>query len=223
MTLNRNAASSRTPGHRLLFSLILGGSLLSGLTTVALAAPAEAQPAATRASVLMDLKDYQDSGLAALEQDESRSQIDSPAWLAARDRYLMLRMISTQHQGLKGTTRAEVLADFKRYRDSGLAEIERRDGEASHESNELDAARARYDALRSVRAMSERTLSRAEVLADLHIYQESGLAGFDRSEAGPAFEAPEYLAARAKYEQLRSSGRYEALLTRYRDASRKPT
>ncbi|UXH78374.1 hypothetical protein [Roseateles amylovorans] len=222
MTFNPLAPAARTASSRLLFTLVLGGSLLSGLTTAALAAPDQASVPTTRASVLMDLKDYQDSGLAALERDDSRSQIGSPQWTAARDRYLMLRMISTQPDSMTGTTRAQVLADLMRYRDSGLAAIERRDGEASHESSEREAALARYEALSGIRAMSGRSLSRAEVLADLHIYQESGLVDLDRADAGPAVETAAYQAALAKYESLRSGSRYQTLLTRFQDASRKP-
>jgi hypothetical protein len=51
------------------------------------------------------------------------------------------------------------------------------------------------------------TLTRAEVLADLRAYRESGLAELDRGEA-PAFFTPQYAAAEARYAQLRASAQY---------------
>ena len=60
------------------------------------------------------------------------------------------------------------------------------------------------------------TVSRAEVLADLKIYQESGLAAAERiaAETGQPNSA-ELLAARQRYAALRHGERYAALVAEY--------
>lgn len=59
-------------------------------------------------------------------------------------------------------------------------------------------------------------VSRAEVLADLKIYQESGLAAAERiaAETGQPNSA-ELQAARQRYAQLRHGERYAALVAEY--------
>lgn len=54
-------------------------------------------------------------------------------------------------------------------------------------------------------------LTRAEVLADLQIYRESGLAEFDRGESHDTTTAA-YAGAQAKYAQLRASSHYATLV-----------
>ncbi|HEY0955243.1 MAG TPA: hypothetical protein VGE36_10825 [Roseateles sp.] len=60
------------------------------------------------------------------------------------------------------------------------------------------------------------TVSRAEVLADLKIYQESGLAAAERSadETGQ-WNSPALHAARERYAALRHGTRYAALVAEY--------
>lgn len=55
------------------------------------------------------------------------------------------------------------------------------------------------------------TVTRAEVLADLQIYRESGLADLDRGEAQDTTSAA-YAQAKAKYAQLRASSHYTELV-----------
>jgi hypothetical protein len=57
-------------------------------------------------------------------------------------------------------------------------------------------------------------LSRAEVLADLVIYRESGLAQLELSE-NIGQDNPRKVAAKAKYNELRKSPRYAELVKRY--------
>ena len=57
------------------------------------------------------------------------------------------------------------------------------------------------------------TLTRAEVLADLQIYRESGLADLDRGESQDTTTAA-HARAEAKYAQLRSSPYYATLVQR---------
>lgn len=60
------------------------------------------------------------------------------------------------------------------------------------------------------------TVSRAEVLAELKVYQESGLAAAERvaSETG-AWNSPALQAARQRYAALRHGERYAALVAEY--------
>ena len=53
------------------------------------------------------------------------------------------------------------------------------------------------------------TKSRAEVLADVEIWRKSGLDEFERSDEGRYSDFdPRYLAAKAKYQELRSSPQF---------------
>jgi hypothetical protein len=65
----------------------------------------------------------------------------------------------------------------------------------------------------SVSAQS--AVSRAEVLADLKIYQESGLAAAERTAAETDHNPAELKAARERYAALREGERYAALVAEY--------
>jgi len=60
------------------------------------------------------------------------------------------------------------------------------------------------------------TVTRAEVLADLQIYRESGLAQADLPE-NTGMDNDRKAKAQARYAQLRSSPYYATLVKRYRD------
>ncbi|TXD88345.1 DUF4148 domain-containing protein, partial [Mitsuaria sp. TWR114] len=77
--------------QRLVLALTFGGALLAGLMSVAFAGEPAAAAPVTRAQVEQDLAAYQQSGLAALERDDSQSQVGTAAWREARRRYLALR------------------------------------------------------------------------------------------------------------------------------------
>lgn len=62
------------------------------------------------------------------------------------------------------------------------------------------------------------TVSRAEVLADLKVYQESGLAAAERVAAETGQDTPAQRAARERYVALRQGERYAALVAQYRAA-----
>ena len=57
------------------------------------------------------------------------------------------------------------------------------------------------------------TLTRSEVLADLQIYRESGLADLDRGEAVD-WTSPAHARAEARYARLRASPYYATLVQR---------
>ena len=59
--------------------------------------------------------------------------------------------------------------------------------------------------------------SRAEVLAELEIYQRSGLANIERNESVNPF-ARDYLDAQARYQAMRSSPEFTALVARIQAA-----
>lgn len=199
--------------QRLLLAATLGCALMAGLMSVALAEPAASATTGpvTRAQVVADLKAYQDSGLAALESDESQSEIGTAEWRAARLRYLELRGIPADGAVKPALSRQQVLTDLKFYRESGLADVERRDGEESNHSAALVAAQERYDQL-TMMDMMDRPLTRAEVVADLQIYRESGLAAYDRSEGDVQRSSAGYQQALARYKQLKRDGHYQHLV-----------
>jgi hypothetical protein len=57
-------------------------------------------------------------------------------------------------------------------------------------------------------------LSRAEVLADLQIWQQSGMSAFDNGEASADPSNASYSAAQARYVALRSSPEFSQLVSR---------
>jgi hypothetical protein len=59
------------------------------------------------------------------------------------------------------------------------------------------------------------SISRAEVLADLKIYQESGLAAVERVAAEAGQDTPGLQAARQRYAALRQGDRYAILVAEY--------
>lgn len=66
--------------------------------------------------------------------------------------------------------------------------------------------------------VSASQVSRAEVLADLQIYRESGLAAVEQSETY-GYDNARREAAKAKYAQLRSSPYYATLVKQYQDST----
>jgi len=65
-------------------------------------------------------------------------------------------------------------------------------------------------------------LTRAEVLADLQIYRESGLAQAARIDEHLGGDSAEVLAARQRYAQLRNSERYAALVAQIAQQTGEP-
>ena len=61
-------------------------------------------------------------------------------------------------------------------------------------------------------------LTRAEVLADLEIWRESGMADLDRGHATPPFYSARYQHAKAEYERLRASPQFATLVNRIASA-----
>lgn len=193
----------------LVVSAITATALLAGLMSVALAAEPAPQPL-TREAVLQDLKAYRESGLQALEADESLQPQQTAAWQQARKRYLAALMQPAAPERL--LTRQEVLAELKAYQASGLAALENHEGEPANDSPEYRQALARFEQLTAMDSGTGHALTRAEVLADLAIYRESGLAAAELhdSESGQVSDAQ--LEARKRYEALKRGGRYQTLV-----------
>lgn len=63
--------------------------------------------------------------------------------------------------------------------------------------------------------VAQSVLTRAEVLADLQIYQESGLAQLERIGDQIGLETAEVRVARQRYLQLKQSERYTMLVEQY--------
>ena len=59
------------------------------------------------------------------------------------------------------------------------------------------------------------TKTRAEVLADLQLWQESGLSRYEGFGEGPNTYDPGYRAAQAKYAELRASPRFAELVAKF--------
>lgn len=145
----------------------------------------------SRAEVLADLTVYQESGLSEAERVAREGDSASPALRASRERY-------------------EALRRSQRYSEL-VAELAAKRGEAA-------PAFARPTGQHPAAPAPDATpagLTRAEVLADLKVYIESGLADAERtalqsSQFGPAFEQ-----ARQRYLALRHGERYAALVAEY--------
>jgi hypothetical protein len=63
------------------------------------------------------------------------------------------------------------------------------------------------------------TLSRAEVIADYHLWRLSGLQALNQGDRGPDTESPAYRQAQAKYAWLRASPQFPELVA---ELSRRP-
>lgn len=112
-------------------------------------------------------------------------------------------------------TRAEVVSDLKAYQSSGLAAAERVQLEQGRETESLQPARERYAVLTKMMGSQRMPLSRSEVLADLKIYQESGLAAAERIAQEQGIETAALKAARERYTTLRHGERYAALVMQF--------
>lgn len=112
-------------------------------------------------------------------------------------------------------TRAEVVSDLKAYQDSGLAAAERVQLEQGREAEDLQPARERYAVLTKMPGSQRMPLSRSEVLADLKIYQESGLATAERVAQEHGIETEALKVARERYAMLRHGERYAALVMQF--------
>lgn len=66
-----------------------------------------------------------------------------------------------------------------------------------------------------VSVSTQSAVSRAEVLAELKIYQESGLAAAERAAAETGQDTPALQAARQRYAALRHGERFAALVAEY--------
>lgn len=61
-------------------------------------------------------------------------------------------------------------------------------------------------------AQASAGITRAEVLADLQVWRSSGLAAFEKDLSLAEFHSREHQAARARYEQMRASPEFHALV-----------
>ena len=84
----------------------------------------------------------------------------------------------------------------------------------AHEGTWIDAHAFSEETPIETRSSTQPGLTRAEVLADLQLYRESGFAELDRAET-PAWESQAYKEAAARYAALRESPRYAQLVQEY--------
>lgn len=119
-------------------------------------------------------------------------------------------------------TRSEVLNDLKAYQASGLAVAERVSLEQGRDIADLQPARARYAKLTQRADTTAAPLSRSEVLADLKIYQESGLAVAERVAQEQGLETEALRAARVRYAMLRDGERYAVLVAQFAQRTGEP-
>ena len=103
-------------------------------------------------------------------------------------------------------SRAEVQADFLRWKQAGLNLHV--DGENSAATDPAYAARlAQYQRESSGNAAAARPLSRAEVQADFELWKQAGLSVHAEGENSLSND-PSYAARLAKYQQLRQGSTY---------------
>jgi hypothetical protein len=86
----------------------------------------EANSTLTRAEVLADLKLYQASGLLELQRSEA-PDVGSAHYVQAQAKYAQLSAAKSMNASTAAVapTRAEVVADLKRYQASGLLDLQR--------------------------------------------------------------------------------------------------
>ena len=102
--------------QRLVLALTFGGALLAGLMSVAFAGEPAAAAPVTRAQVEQDLAAYQQSGLAALERDDSQSQVGTAAWREAADRMVRIPMTGSASSLNAANAASVVLYEVARQR-----------------------------------------------------------------------------------------------------------
>lgn len=119
-------------------------------------------------------------------------------------------------------SRSEVLKDLKAYQSSGLAAAERLSLEQGHDVEGLEPARARYAQLTQRPYTTKAPLFRSEVLAELRIYQESGLALADREYLEQGVETEALRTARSRYVMLREGERYAMLVAQFAQRTGEP-
>ena len=131
------------------------------------------------------------AGTAAMAQDSSQAAFDAKL---AREANSTL-------------TRAEVLADLKLYRASGLLELQRKEAPDVGSAHYVQA-QTNYLQLSGAQSMNASKAAvaptRAEVVADLKRYRASGLLDLQRGETVDTLSA-QYLKAQAKYAKLSSA------------------
>lgn len=116
-------------------------------------------------------------------------------------------------------TRAEVAADLKAYRESGLADLDRVDVDRALDQTAREQATQRYQRLRAAAGLATQApavafsgeRSRADVLAELKAYRESGLADLNRVDAELPADAQARVQAEQRYQQLLSAARARAM------------
>ena len=65
----------------------------------------------------------------------------------------------------------------------------------------------------------ERALTRAEVQADLLMWQQSGMSRFDNGDATPDHNSPQYRAAQQRYRQMQAAAEAEKKQARANSAN----
>lgn len=147
-------------------------------------------------------------------------------------------VISVEHRPsvVPPLKRSQVLADLQIHQESGLATLETRQS-VDYNSTEYANAQKRYSSLRwsphyvqlvqrfggeaedvGKRPPVAPALTRAEVKADLQIFQESGLAGLHNAQTVD-YQSHAFAVAQSRYEELRSSPYFTELVQRYRGAT----
>jgi len=143
------------------------------------------------------------------------NQIVVAAVFAVGASHVALADNSYPHQSYQPSTstltRAEVLADLQLYRQAGLDALNRGDNIDPTSTAQM-VARASYAQLRVPSNYAEAPspgVTRAQVLADLQAYRESGLDALNRGDnIDPTSSAQ--IVAQAKYAQLRTPTEYVA-------------
>lgn len=97
---------------------------------------------------------------------------------------------------------------------TSLDDLSKQTSAKANNTWQASASDAASSATHGMNASSTQPLTRAEVLADLQLYRESGFAELDRADV-PQWESPAYKAAAERYAALRASPRYAALVQQY--------
>lgn len=121
-----------------------------------------------------------------------------------------------------GQTRAEVVADLKAYRESGLADLNRVDADRGFDQDSRRQAEERYQQLRGAAGLVAQApavqlpspRSRTDVLAELKAYRTSGLADLDHADADLSMDQRARAQAEQRYQQLLAAERTHSVASK---------
>lgn len=158
----------------------------------------------TRAEVVADLNAWRASGLEQASAGQAGPNVFSADYQSKFAQYEQLTGASNAQAAQHSLTRAEVVADLDAWRASGLEQASASKAGPDVFSADYQAKIAKYEHLigSNNAQTAQRSLTRAEVVADLDAWRASGLAQAYAGKTTPDVFSPAYQAKLTHYHQL---------------------